>query len=474
MPQARHEAHPALPLHGFAHDFSRIPAHAQAQVRIQTKSLDVSYPTDADEKKADEVARKVVDGQSAEIHVAGGTVNRKGEGSVETTPAFQSKLESSKGGGQSLAESTRREMESSMGADFSRVKIHTGSEAHNLNESVHAKAFSYGQDVFFRQGEFNPGSKQGKELLAHELTHTVQQGEGDKIRRKINIEGTHAYAPNESSETLEGFKKTTVGALNEINKGTTGSDGPMFIKNLSDISTEIYNVAIVESTNYDADANKFTAEQTGDLPTGGTLRWNPNMGLILENFSTGEVSPTEKPLSDTVKAGTPSATAEPVKKNYGMSPIRVLLHELDHADRLNFLRPMIANLGNPTTKDKLQGLNDEQKEYLQKGIGSYAANGWDMNDQDTYKEIMNHIIRSYNSVAGEETRVMMGSETRSGKKMKEGIRTHYDTGITGVKKTKGIKSTEEGIATDTEKKLIEAENTRIKEGNALIEEERGR
>lgn len=156
------------------------------QGAIQKKSLEVSNPTDTDEKEADEVARKVVDGQSAEIHGTGGTVNRSAEGAAKTTPAFQSKLEGSRGGGQSLDDSVKSDMESKTGADFSDIKVHTGSDAHNMSESINAKAFTQGRDIYFKQGEYNPDSKQGKELLAHELVHTAQQsnGVGRSIQRQ--------------------------------------------------------------------------------------------------------------------------------------------------------------------------------------------------------------------------------------------------------------------------------------------------
>jgi hypothetical protein len=75
-------------------------------------------------------------------------------------------------------------MESKMGADLSDVKIHTGSKAHEMSEGINAKAFTYGQDIYFKDGNYDPGSKEGKELLAHELAHTVQQG-GDGIGRMI-------------------------------------------------------------------------------------------------------------------------------------------------------------------------------------------------------------------------------------------------------------------------------------------------
>src|SRR5216684_424434 len=164
---------------------SQFQAHssevARQSVGVQRKSIELSKPTDAAEKEADEVARKVVDRHPAQIRETGGMVNRQGEGSAKTTKEFQSRLESSKGGGQSLDDSTRREMESRMGADFSNVKIHTGREAQHMSEDINAKAFTHGPDIFLRQGEFSPNSWAGKELLAHELTHTVQQQGGSRF-----------------------------------------------------------------------------------------------------------------------------------------------------------------------------------------------------------------------------------------------------------------------------------------------------
>lgn len=151
---------------------------------VQKKSLSISNPGDSDEQEADDVARKVVNGESAEINGSSSSINRKGSGEAETTSEFQNQLKSQSGSGASLNESTRSEMESKMGADFSGVKIHTGTEANKMSESINAKAFTHGQDVYFKQGQYNPGSNQGKELLAHELVHTVQQGSG-KVRPKI-------------------------------------------------------------------------------------------------------------------------------------------------------------------------------------------------------------------------------------------------------------------------------------------------
>jgi len=150
---------------------------------MQKKSLTVSNPGDADEKEADEVAQKVTAGESAAIHGNGGAINRKGEGAAEATPEFQSKLENSKGDGHALPENVQQEMGSKMGADFSNVKVHTGSEANAMNENVSAKAFANGNDIYFGNGNYDTQSSEGKELLAHELVHTVQQQGSNKISR---------------------------------------------------------------------------------------------------------------------------------------------------------------------------------------------------------------------------------------------------------------------------------------------------
>jgi hypothetical protein len=96
------------------------------------------------------------------------------EGAI--SPEVEASIERSRGGGQSLENGTRSQMESAFGVDFSGVRIHTGAESHSLNRAVSAVAFTTGSDIFFRDGAYEPGSSGGRELLAHELTHVVQQG----------------------------------------------------------------------------------------------------------------------------------------------------------------------------------------------------------------------------------------------------------------------------------------------------------
>ncbi|WP_343696923.1 DUF4157 domain-containing protein [Flavobacterium sp.] len=95
---------------------------------------------------------------------------------------IESTLNSTKGGGSPLTGKIKTEMESGIGADFSNVRIHNNSTAVQMNKQLGAQAFATGNNIYFNEGKYNPNSKEGKHLLAHELTHTVQQGAA--IRKK--------------------------------------------------------------------------------------------------------------------------------------------------------------------------------------------------------------------------------------------------------------------------------------------------
>jgi len=110
---------------------------------------------------------------------------------MAATPDLEASIKGARGGGQPLAKSIRTPLERFLGADFRGVKVHTDTKADHLNRAVQAKAFTTGQDVFFRQGEYNPGSREGLGLIAHELTHVVQQNGGAVAQRQQEIIRAH-------------------------------------------------------------------------------------------------------------------------------------------------------------------------------------------------------------------------------------------------------------------------------------------
>jgi Domain of unknown function (DUF4157) len=188
------------------------PQHSSA-LPIQAK-LTIGEPGDKYEQEADRVASQVVEQINAPApaqSTQGQTVQRQEEnkeelqakpeitalqrmeesqeelqaksnlqqgeaiGGAEASTDLTSAINSAKGGGQPLDTGLQRSIGQAMGADFSGVRVHTDTQADQLNRSIQAKAFTTGQDVFFRQGAYEPGSQGGQKLIAHELTHVVQQ-----------------------------------------------------------------------------------------------------------------------------------------------------------------------------------------------------------------------------------------------------------------------------------------------------------
>ena len=101
-------------------------------------------------------------------------IQAKSNTQPQQKPSIESKLRNGSGGGKMDA-NTRGEMELGFGSDFSNVNIHTDGEAAQMSQDIGAQAFTHGNDVYFNKGKYNPNSTEGKHLLAHELTHTIQQ-----------------------------------------------------------------------------------------------------------------------------------------------------------------------------------------------------------------------------------------------------------------------------------------------------------
>ena len=120
-------------------------------------------------------------------------MRKAADGGYTASPQLSSQLNSSKGGGNPLPNKTLASMNHAFGADFSTVRIHTGSQAAEMSQGIQAKAFTHGSDVYFNQGQYSPESSEGKRLLGHELTHVVQQkaakqGTPSSIQRAMKFE----------------------------------------------------------------------------------------------------------------------------------------------------------------------------------------------------------------------------------------------------------------------------------------------
>jgi hypothetical protein len=105
-----------------------------------------------------------------------------GGGGMPVSPEAADSIQAARGSGDSLPGGVQSRMEGAFGADFGGVKVHADPKADGLCQTLgNARALTSGKDIFFGQGQFQPTSPGGQQLLAHELTHTLQQGSGDRV-----------------------------------------------------------------------------------------------------------------------------------------------------------------------------------------------------------------------------------------------------------------------------------------------------
>jgi hypothetical protein len=218
----------------FGHDFSRIPVHPSAAGAIQTK-LAINKLGDSYEQEADRMAEQVMRTPEPQLQLAcpcgGGCpkchteqpgreheslqtkrVQASDTGQIAAPPIVHEVLRSP---GQPLDPATRAFMEPRFGHDFSRIRIHADSKAAAAADAVDALAYTAGRNLVFGAGQYAPGTPQGARLLAHELTHSVQQGTGapTTIQRAMKFEiqtQNYVWAVKNSPPAAKGATKKAV------------------------------------------------------------------------------------------------------------------------------------------------------------------------------------------------------------------------------------------------------------------------
>jgi hypothetical protein len=159
-------------------------AHCEEEEKLQKKEAQDKFQLNGSLQKnpifESNVQRKCAECEREE------ELQKKGDGSSQNSSAnIESRLNSSKGSGSPLPKRTLEQMESSFGVNFSNVRVHNDSSAIEMSRDLNAQAFTHGSDFYFNSGKFDASSSKGHHLLAHELTHVVQQkGGGITIKNK--------------------------------------------------------------------------------------------------------------------------------------------------------------------------------------------------------------------------------------------------------------------------------------------------
>ena len=165
----------------FAHNFCRIPVYRKANTESQSK-LTVRTPGEIYEQEADMVADQVMrmpdprvqrDAKEAEEKMP--QARRTSYQTNELAASVVTLSNAMQGRGEPLPDSERAFFEPRFGHDFGQVRVHTNDSAARAARVIHARAFTYGNHVFFGAGEYSPNTATGRHLFAHELTHVVQQ-----------------------------------------------------------------------------------------------------------------------------------------------------------------------------------------------------------------------------------------------------------------------------------------------------------
>lgn len=221
-----------------------------AQANSIQPKLHINSPGDKYEQEADAMADKVMRMPASsndfkpKTGIIGSSIQRKcaaceeeekqrkimrketgGLGGSAVSNAFSSTLNATKGGGTSLPQSTRGFMENAFSTDFSNVRIHNDSQANQLSRDINAKAFTHGNDIYFGAGQYAPNTYSGKSLLAHELTHTIQQGANvyGRIQRDFAVE------PLNPNAVFDGFNGEQIDEAIEFNTRQRFSDEDILI-----------------------------------------------------------------------------------------------------------------------------------------------------------------------------------------------------------------------------------------------------
>jgi hypothetical protein len=191
---------------------------------------------------------------------------RNSEPGVEVHPQVEASIERARGGGRPIDAGARHQMESAFGTDFGGVRIHTDAEANQLNRELGALAFTTGSDIFFRHSEYNPDSSAGKKLLAHELTHVVQQS-GARVQTKLSVSEPDDESEQEA-ERVAGVVARELesgeipGSPNAIQKKCACADAP---GTTCPSCTQKQSAKSHAATGPESDIPAIGDEETGDI-----------------------------------------------------------------------------------------------------------------------------------------------------------------------------------------------------------------
>lgn len=171
----------------------RMPTPEEKPLRPPNPNNPIHLPAQKKEEGGGSIQRASAPEERAQKQEPDKLQRKGGDGVPAVSASVQSAIQGSATGGQALPNDVRGYMEPRFGADFGNVRVHHDGEAASLNNQLSAQAFTYQNHVFFGRDQYQPGTGEGKQLLAHELTHTIQQGHA--VQRSPQVSTTTTPPP---------------------------------------------------------------------------------------------------------------------------------------------------------------------------------------------------------------------------------------------------------------------------------------
>jgi hypothetical protein len=320
----------------------------------QTK-LTVGEPDDVYERQADAVADKViwmpdqnfvqrkcaacekeeekVQRQPLAESITPFIQTKSAEGGAAVSGSLAQNIQSPRGSGQSIDSGTQSFMASRFGSDFGNVKIHTGDDAIQMNRELHAKAFTVGSDIYFNEAQYRPATPEGKHLLAHELTHTLQQGQ--LIRRRPLTGSFSELIPEDEEAQYKYYKEEidfdfTVKHLFRMDKGELDDRDLAnwrLMNRINGLTTAEVNALITKITAWQAKNSAISTTKileylevrksiSTPMPAGATVSRDP-LTQAVESYSFSVNNVFVRVVTDTFgNAGNDTGTTTNLGKNY--------------------------------------------------------------------------------------------------------------------------------------------------------------